>query len=138
MKRQLTKLSELQATLLLSGIVSIILLGFSAIGFAYNQPGWMIGVACGGVVSLLSIVLTNFASVATLKESKAGLYILSYFLRMILFVGIFATLVILQYKLNISALKNAFWGMAIGFLPTTLITIVIQLKYKGGDNGQVH
>lgn len=137
MKRHLTKLSELQATLLLSGIVSMVLLAISAIGFIYNQPGWMIGVAIGSLASLVSIYLTQVASVKTLKDSKAGIYLLAYFGRMILFVGFFAMLVIMQFKLNIDVFKNSCWGMIIAYFPSVIITIVVQLNTKGENDGQV-
>lgn len=137
MKKQLTKLSTLQATLLLSGITSLVLLGLSALGFIAKQPGWMIGVAIGGVISLAYIFLTDVSSKATLKESKAGLFILCYFVKMILFVGFFAMLVVFQYTLHLSVFDNSFWGMLIGFFPTLIITIAVQLTNKGGNDGQV-
>lgn len=138
MKRHLTKLSELQATLLVSGIISLVLIGVSAIGFAFNQPGWMIGVAIGGLASLVSIYLTFVSSNKTLKESKAGFYLLAYFTRMILFVGLFAMLVVFQYVLEIPVFKNSAWGMFIAFFPSVLVTVIVQLMYKGGNDGQVH
>lgn len=97
----------------------------------------MIGIALGGLVSLGYIFLTDVSTQATLKDSKAGLFLLAYFAKMILFVGIFAMLVILDYKLHIDAFKNSFWGMIIGFFPTVLITIAVQVKHKGGSDGQV-
>lgn len=138
MKKHLTKLSTLQATLLISGITSLVLLGFSAFGFIANQAGWMIGVSIGGIISLVNIFLTDSSSSLTLKESKPGLFILSYFLRMFLFVGFFAMLVIFDYRLHIPAFKNSFWGMLIGFFPTLIITIAVQFSYKGGNGGEVH
>ena len=138
MKKHLTKLSSLQVALLISGIVSLIFIAISSIGFVFNQPGWMIGIAIGGVVSLVSIFLTEVASVSTLRDSKSGIYLLSYFCRMILFVGCFAMLVIFQYRLELPVFKNSPWGMVIGFFPSVFITVVVQLKYKGGNDGQVH
>ena len=135
MKRHLTKLSDLQASLLLSGIISVIYLALSTIGLIFKQPGWMIGIAIGGIVSLVYILLVDVASTATLKDSKAGIYLLSYFARMILFVGFFTMLVVFQYTCHFDVFKNSFWGMLIGFLPTTFITISVQLKNKGNNNG---
>lgn len=128
MKRHLTKLSDLQASLLLSGIVTVIAIAISSIGFVYNQPGWMIGIAIGGIVSLLNIFLTNISSSATLKESKAGIYLLSYFARMILFIAPFTMLVVFQHTCHFEVFTNSYWGMLIGFVPTTFITIAVQLK----------
>lgn len=138
MKRHLTKLSELQATLLLSGIISVILLALSTIGLFFKQPGWMIGVAFGGFASLVSVFLTQVSSTATLRDSKTGIYLLSYFGRMILFVGLFAMLVIFQYKLHIEVFTYSCWGFIIAFFPSVFVTIITQLKFKGGNDGQVH
>lgn len=137
MNKHLTKLSALQATLLISGIISLIFLAISAVGFIFNQPGWMIGIAFGGLVSLAYIFLTDVSSEATLKDSKPAVFLLAYFGKMILFVGFFAMLVIFDYKLHFAVFKNSFWGMLIGFFPTILITIAVQLKHKGGNDGEV-
>lgn len=129
MKSKVTKLTDLQVSLLISGMISIFLLLVSCIGFFFNQSGWTIGVCFGAFASLVYIFLVNKGSTLALKDAKAGLSMLFYFVRMIIFVGLFAMLVILQYKANIDAFKYSCWGMLIAFFPSTLITVGVQLKY---------
>ena len=141
MNRRLTELSELQATLLILGIVGAILLALSSIGFFFNQPGWMIGVAIGTLATLVNAILVDIGSTATLRDEKTGIYLLAYFLRMIIFVGLFAMLAFFDFKLKFGAFKNSCWGMFIGFIPSTFVTIIVQLKHESkptdGKNGQI-
>lgn len=130
MKSRSGKLTELQATLVVAAIISAVLTALSAIGLFFNQPGWIIGVAIGSVAELASIFLSDVGSTAALKGSKTGLFLLSYFIKMILFVGLFAMLVIFQYKLGYVFFKYSCWGMVIGFFPSLLITIVMQLRFQ--------
>ena len=131
MKNKLTKLSELQASLLIAGVISLILLLVSIVGIVNNQPGWMIGVGIGTVVEFVFLWLMFVGSNATLKEQKAGLFLLTYFVRVVLFVGTFAGLMALQYVAKIEVFKYSCWGMLIAFAPSTFITIAIQLMHKG-------
>ena len=133
MKCRFGKLTELQATLVVAAIISTILIALSAIGLFFNQPGWIIGVSIGSLAELVSIYLSDIGSTAALKNSKTGLFLLSYFIRMILFVGLFAMLVIFQYKLGYVVFRNSYWGMAIGFFPSLLITVAMQLKFQKGN-----
>lgn len=131
MKSKLTKLSELQASLLIAGVISVILLLVSIVGLVNNQPGWIIGVGVGTVVEFAFLWLMSVGSNATLKEQKAGLFLLTYFVRVILFVGSFAGLMALQYVAKIEVFKYSCWAMLITFAPSTFITIAIQLMHKG-------
>ena len=131
MKSKLTKLSELQASLLIAGVISVILLLVSIVGLVNNQPGWIIGVGVGTVVEFAFLWLMSVGSNATLKEQKAGLFLLTYFARVILFVGSFAGLMALQYVAKIEVFKYSCWAMLITFAPSTFITIAIQLMHKG-------
>lgn len=141
MNKRLTKLSELQATLLVLGIVGMVLLAVSSIGFIFKQPGWMIGVAIGTLATLVNAILIDIGSTATLRDEKTGIYLLAYFLRMIIFVGLFAMLAFFDFKLKFGAFKNSCWGMFIGFIPSTFVTIIVQLKHEskptGDKNGQI-
>lgn len=130
MKHKITKLTELQIELLISVILFGIFALCALIGIFFNRPGWLIGVGVGTVVELAYIYLVNVSSSLALKESKPGLYILSYFGRMILFIGAFATLVILQYRVKVEAFNCSAWGMLIAFFPSTFITIVTQTKFR--------
>ena len=132
MKKKLTKLTELQASFLIAGIISVILLIASSVGLFFKQPGWMIGVVIGTGVEFLFIWLVNFGATITLKENKTGLFLLTYFLRVIAFIGPFALLVILQYVVKVEVFFNSCWGMLIAFAPGTFITIATQLMHKEG------
>ena len=134
MKKE-TKLSELRATLLLALIISGVIILLSTIGIFFGQFGWLIGALIGTGVEVLYIYLVNFGSSLALKESKSGLFLLTYFLRIISFVGVFALLVILQYIVDVKFLYYSCWGMLIAFAPSTFITIAVQLMHKEKNNG---
>lgn len=135
MKAKLTKLSELQASLLIAGIISIVLLLVSLIGLFNHQPGWTIGVAIGSLVEIVFVWLHSIGASLALKEQKVGLYLLTHFARVVLFVGPFAALVVLQYVVDVKVLYYSCWGMLIAFAPSTFITIAVQLMHKEKANG---
>jgi len=132
MKKKLTKLSELQASLLIAGIVSAVLLLGSIVPLFFHKPGFLIGVAIGTIVEFFYIWLVDVGSRLALKEEKTGLFLLTFLARMISFVGLFALLVILQYKLHVPAFWFSCWAMLITFAPSTLITIAVQMMHKEG------
>ena len=130
MKKGSIRLNEFQASLVITGVV-VFLLAIVGLVFAIlGEPGWLIGIAVGGAVDFIYLWLMNIGSSLSLKESKAGLFLLTYFLRMIAFVGLFALLVVLQYVLHINVFNNSCWGMLIAFVPVTFVTIAAQLIYK--------
>ena len=131
MKNASKKLNEFQASLILTGAVSVLLIIVGVILLILKQPGWLIGFAFGAAVDFLYAWLMHVGAELALKESKAGLFLLTYFIRIIAFVGLFALLVILQYLLHINVFNNSCWGMLIAFVPATFITIAVQLMYKG-------
>ena len=133
MKNHIKSLSELQRMLLLCLIVSLVLIGLSCIGLAFNQPGWLIGVALGSIVEAINIVLLYKGSSEILKNEKPALFLLFYGLRMILFVGLVLALVLLEYKANVEILKNSFWGALIGYTPMQIIVIVVSLRTKANE-----
>ena len=135
MKGRLTKLSELQAELLIAGLISILMLIGASIGLFFNRPGLIIGASIGVAVEFFYIWLVSVGSTLTLKEGKTALFLLTYVARMIVFLGLFALLVILYYRLHIETFKFACWAMLIAFAPATLITIAVQLMHKEGKNG---
>ena len=135
MKQRLTKLSELQASLLIAGLIAIVFLIGASIGLFFNRPGLIIGAAIGTAVEFFYLWLVSVGATLSLKEGKTGLFLLTYFARIIVFVGLFALLVILWYQLKIETFKFACWAMLIAFAPATLITIATQLMHKEGKNG---
>lgn len=130
MKKGSIKLNEFQASLVITGVVSFLLIIVGTIFAFLGKPGWLIGIAVGSAVDFFYIWLMHVGAKLALKESKAGLFLLTYFLRVIVFVGLFALLVILQYILRIDVFNNSCWGMLIAFVPATFITIATQLMYK--------
>ena len=135
MKQRLTKLSELQASLLIAGLFAIVFLLGASIGLFFNRPGLIIGAAIGTAVEFFYLWLVSVGATLSLKEGKTGLFLLTYFARIVVFVGLFALLVILWYQFKIETFKFACWAMLITFAPATLITIATQLMHKEGKNG---
>ena len=133
MKNRFLKLNEYQASLLIAGVVSALLLIVGTVFAFLGKPGWLIGIAVGSAVDFLYIWLMHVGSALALKESKAGLFLLTYFARIVAFVGLFALLVVLQYVLHIETFNNSSWGMLIAFVPATFITIATQLMFKEKD-----
>lgn len=132
MKKRLTKLSELQASLLLAGLIAILLLLGASIGLFFSLPGLLIGAAIGTAVEFFYIWLVSVGATLSLKQEKTGLFLLTYFARIVVFVGLFALLVILDYRLHIQAFKFSCWAMLVAFTPAVLITIAVQLMRKEG------
>ena len=132
MKKGLTKLSELQASILLAGLIAILFLVGASIGLFFSLPGLLIGAAIGTAVEFFYIWLVSVGATLSLKQEKTGLFLLTYFARIVVFVGLFALLVILDYRLHIQAFKFSCWAMLIAFTPAVLITIAVQLMRKEG------
>lgn len=128
MKKFLLKFSDLTLTIMLEGIVGIIATGLSCIGFAYSQTGWAIGISTGTFVAMLSTVLVFKGSDAAIRDSKTALYLLFYFLRMILFVGVMVVFALLQYKFNNPKFDYSVFGALIGYTPMFVILIIGQIK----------
>ena len=132
MNKRLTKLSELQASLLIAGSVAILLLLAASIGLFFSLPGLLIGAAIGTAVEFFYIWLVSIGATLTLKQEKTGLFLLTYFARIVVFVGLFALFVILDYRLHIQTFKLSCWAMLVAFTPAVLITIAVQLMRKEG------
>ena len=132
MKKRLTKLSELQASLLLAGLIAILFLLGASIGLFFSLPGLLIGAAIGTAVEFFYIWLVSVGATLSLKQEKTGLFLLTYFARIVVFVGLFALLVILDYRSHIQAFKFSCWATLIAFTPAVLITIAVQLMRKEG------
>ena len=128
MKKFLQKFNDLELTIFLEGIIGIIAIGLSFIGFIYDQTGWAIGVSTGVFVSMVSTVLVFKGSDFAMRETKAGLYFLFYIARMILFIGIMVFFAIMQYKVENHHFDYSIWGALIGYAPMFVILIVGQVK----------
>lgn len=130
MKKRLSNLTELQASMLLAGIIAVIMILGSCVGLFFGRPGLLIGALIGVGIEFFYIWLVSVSSTLALKESKTGLFLLTYFLRVVVFVGFFALLVILWYVKKIEVFKFSCWAMLIAFAPATFITIAVQLMHK--------
>ena len=128
MKKFLLKFSDLQVTIILEGIVGVLAVALCCIGFAFNRPGWAVGAATGTLFAMLSTLTVFKGSDSATKENKPALYLLFYFLRMVLFVGMIVFFAIMQYKVKIVAFYYAIWGSLIGYTPMFIILIVGQLR----------
>ena len=133
MNKGSVKLNEFQASLVITGVVTFLLAIVGLVFAILGQPGWLIGIGVGAVVDFVYLWLMSVGSTLALKESKTGLFLVTYFLRMVVFIGFFALLVVLQYVLHIEVFKNSCWGMLIAFVPVTFITIAVQLMFKQKD-----
>ena len=123
-------LSELKKMLVLALFVSLILIGCSCIGLAFNQPGWLIGVAIGSSIEVINIILLYKGSGEILKNEKPALFLAFYALRMLLVIGVILGLVLLQYKAKIAAFEYSFWGALIGYTPMQLIVVIVSIRHK--------
>lgn len=133
MKKGSAKFNEFQASLLITGGIGLLLVIVGIILLVLGKPGWLIGFAVGIAVDFIYLWLMNIGSTLALKESKAGLFLVTYFLRMVAFVGFFALLVVLQFVLYVDVFNNSCWGMLIAFVPVTFITIAAELMYKSKE-----
>ena len=139
MKKRLTKLNELQASLLIAGAIAIVFLLGGCVGLFFNLPGLIIGVVIGTAAEFFYIWLVSIGATLTLKEEKTGLFLLTFFARVFVFVGLFALLVVLDYKLHIEPFRYSCWAMLVAFVPSTFITIAVQMMEKGKQkDGEVH
>ena len=133
MKKGSPKLTEFQASLVITGALSLLLIIVGVVLAILKKPGWMIGFAIGSLVDFFYIWIMNLGSTLALKESKAGLFLLTYFARIVVFIGLFALLVVLQYVLHVEVFNNSCWAMLIAFVPVTFITIATQLMHKNEE-----
>lgn len=128
MKKFLKKFNDLQLTIFLEGIIGVVAIALCCIGFAYSRPGWAVGAATGTLFAMISTLTVFKGSDSATKESKPGLYLLFYFIRMVLFVGMVVFFVLMEYKAKIPAFYCGIWGFLIGYTPMFIILIVGQIK----------
>lgn len=128
MKKFLIKFSDFTLTMFLEGIIGVVAVALSCIGFVYGQYGWAIGIATGTVVALLSTVMVFKGSDAAIRDNRTAIYLLCYFLRMILFIGVLVLFAILQYKMKVEVFYFSIWGALIGYTPMFILLVVGQIK----------
>ena len=130
MKKKLSSLTENQASMLLAGIISGVIILGSLVGLIFGLPGLLIGAVIGTIIEMLYLWLVGLGATFALKESKTGLFFLVYGLRIVAFVGTFALLVVLQYVVKVQVFFYSCWTMLGAFAPATFITIAVQLMHK--------
>lgn len=128
MKKCWNKLSDLKKMLVLACLIGFVFIIASIAGVVFGQWGWMIGVTLGTAIEMLNLFFLYKGSELALKSSKAGLFLLMYFARMILYAGGILVLVLLQFTWKISIFDNSFWGYLIGITPMQLIVIIVMAR----------
>lgn len=137
MKEKFSKLSELSKMLLLALVIGIVSMAICLVPlFVFNQPGWLIGVAIGMLIEIVSITLLYKGSEITLIKFKTWLFLLFYFSRMVLFLVAMIVVALLSYGFGsfapVPAFKYALWGTLIGWAPMQIIILVVMaIKKKG-------
>jgi len=128
MKNKIAQLSTLKKLLLLAAVVGVVLSLLALIGLIWNQPGWVIGIAAGTIVEMINIALLFKGSSLALKETKASLFLLCYFTRIVLFIGVCVLLVASQFAWKVPAFTNSVFGLLIGITPLTIVVCVVMVK----------
>lgn len=128
MKKCWSKLSDLKKMLLLACLIGLVFILASIVGAVFGQWGWMIGVAIGTVIEMINLFFLYKGSEMALKSSKAALFLLMYFTRMVLYAGGILILVLLQFTWKVEVFSNAFWGYLIGITPMQLIVIIVMAR----------
>ena len=135
MKEKISNLSELTKMLLLATLVALISLGIALIPlFTLNLPGWLIGIAMGSFIEIISIILLYKGSEIALSSFKAWHFLLFYFTRMTLFLAGMVVAALLQYGIAsfapVEVFKYALWGVLIGYAPMQIVVIAVMMFKK--------
>ena len=128
MKKFLSNCGQLTRLVIYCLAIGLILMALSCIGIIFGQFGWLIGVAIGTLVSLLNVVLLFKGSSFALKTFKASLFLLFYFSRMIIYVGMTVLCAYLDFSLHIPAFGYSVFGLLIAYLPMVVIVCVVMSK----------
>lgn len=130
MKKLLSNKSTLFRLVASTCLVGLVLIVLSCIGLIFGQVGWLIGASIGMVVSVVNVVLLFKGSQFALKTYKASLFLLFYFGRMLIYVGMTVLLAYLDISLKIGAFKNSVFGLLIAFVPTVIVVVIVMTKEK--------
>lgn len=130
MKKLFSSQSTLVRLVLYSCLFGLALIALSCIGLFFSQPGWLIGASIGMVVSAINVVLLFKGSSIALKNYKASLFLLFYFTRMLLYVGMTVLLAYLDISQQIPAFKNSVFGLLIAFVPMVVVVAIVMTKEK--------
>ena len=130
MKKLFSNQSTLLRLVLYCCLIGLVLIALSCIGLFFGQPGWLIGASIGMAVSAINVVLLFKGSSFALKSYKASLFLLFYFARMLIYVGMTVLLAYLDISLKIQAFKNSVFGLLIAFVPMVIIVVIVMTREK--------
>lgn len=112
--------------ILLLVVGSIVLLPFS---LGFKEYGLIIGWGIGCVANILATLLIFKSTDILLKDKPSiGLYILLYLLRILIYVGTFIFLVVMQWVAFITVFNWSILTCAVSLLPPQIILMIV---YKG-------
>lgn len=103
-------------------------MALSCIGLIWGEVGWLVGAAIGTAVSALNVVLLFKGSSFALKTFKASLFLLFYFSRMLIYVGMTVLCAYLDFTLHVGAFHFSVFGLLIAYLPMVIIVCVVMSK----------
>ena len=130
MKNYFSKLSQLSKMAIYCCLIGLVFIALSCIGLFFSQPGWLIGAAIGMVVSVINVVLLFKGSSIALKSYKASLFLIFYFSRMLIYIGVAVLLAFLDFSQHIDAFKNSIFGFLIACVPMVVIIVILMTKEK--------
>ena len=128
MKKFFSNCSQLTRLVIYCLAFGLVLMILSCIGIIFGQFGWLIGAAIGTAVSLVNVVLLFKGSSFALKTFKASLFLLFYFSRMLIYVGMTVLLAYLDFSLHIGAFAYSIFGLLIAYLPMVVIVCIVMSK----------
>ena len=128
MKKFLSNCGQLSRLVIYCLAFGFILMIFSCIGIFFGQFGWLIGAAIGTLVSLVNVILLFKGSSFALKTFKASLFLLFYFSRMLIYVGMTVLCAYLDYSKHIGAFSYSVFGLLIAYLPMVVIVCIVMSK----------
>lgn len=133
MKKFFGNASQLTKLVLSCLAIGIFIMMLSCIGIIFGQFGWLIGAAIGTLVSLFNVVLLVKGSGFVLQSNKSSFFLMFYFLRMLLYVGMTVLCAVLDFKLKIEAFHFSVFGLLIAYLPMVVVICVVMAKEKNKE-----
>lgn len=128
MKNFLSRHGQLTRLVIYCLALGLCLMALSCIGLIWGEVGWLVGAAIGTAVSALNVVLLFKGSSFALKTFKASLFLLFYFSRMLIYVGMTVLCAYLDFTLHVGAFHNSIFGLLIAYLPMVIIVCVVMSK----------
>ena len=128
MKNFLNKLSTFCRLEFYALLVGVVVCAFSCIGLIWSKPGWLIGGAIGTGLVIINIFLIFKGSGKSLQTGRALFFLICFFLRYILFIGLAVLLAYLQFTKHVDAFEYSVFGLLIGYTPLTIVICVTMSR----------